>query len=59
MRKIKGRKLGALSLSLLLGLSLAGCGSTGKKTESTENKEALTKITFCLDWTPNTNHTGI
>ncbi len=59
MRKIKGRKLGALSLSLLLGLSLAGCGSTGKKTESTENKEALKKITFCLDWTPNTNHTGI
>ena len=21
--------------------------------------EELTKITFCLDWTPNTNHTGI
>ena len=24
----------------------------------TEDKE-LTKITFCLDWTPNTNHTGV
>lgn len=22
-------------------------------------QEDLTKITFCLDWTPNTNHTGI
>ena len=23
------------------------------------NAEELTKITFCLDWTPNTNHTGL
>lgn len=22
-------------------------------------KRSFTKVTFCLDWTPNTNHTGI
>ena len=26
---------------------------------SAANAEGLTKITFCLDWTPNTNHTGL
>ncbi|MBQ3184672.1 MAG: ABC transporter substrate-binding protein [Firmicutes bacterium] len=30
---------------------MTGCGS--------EEESGLTKITFCLDWTPNTNHTGI
>ncbi len=31
--------------------AMTGCGS--------EEESGLTKITFCLDWTPNTNHTGI
>lgn len=59
MRKIRGRKLGALCLGLLMGLSLVGCGLADKQPGSAENKKDLTKITFCLDWTPNTNHTGI
>jgi len=34
-----------------MALAMTGCGS--------EEESGLTKITFCLDWTPNTNHTGI
>jgi ABC-type nitrate/sulfonate/bicarbonate transport system substrate-binding protein len=35
--------------------ALCGCGSDSEKTETTD----LTDVTFVLDWTPNTNHTGI
>lgn len=38
---------------ILIFLGLAGCASTEK-----ENGE-LKKVTIALDWTPNTNHTGI
>ena len=41
----------ALLLTAVLALSLAACGKTVK-----ENNP---KITVVLDWTPNTNHTGI
>lgn len=34
-----------------MAFAMTGCGS--------EEESSLTKITFCLDWTPNTNHTGI
>ena len=34
-----------------MAFAMTGCGS--------EEESGLTKITFCLDWTPNTNHTGI
>ena len=34
-----------------MAMSLAGCGSTGNTD--------LEKVSFVLDWTPNTNHTGI
>lgn len=38
------------------GLALTACsGSKGSATDSA----GLTPLTFCLDWTPNTNHTGI
>lgn len=40
-----------LTISMLL-LTLTGCSNT-----KTEN--GLEKITFVLDWTPNTNHTGL
>lgn len=45
------KKLLAITLSVLLVLSLAACGSK----EDTD----LTEITVALDWTPNTNHTGL
>ena len=54
--------------------SMAACGNTdtgnnaGNASESSsaaaentskKDNKKLTKITFCLDWTPNTNHTGL
>ena len=41
-------------LVLLLALCLA-CMISAASAET----EQLTKIVFCLDWTPNTNHTGV
>lgn len=56
------KKLCAAVLTGAMVLSLAACGSSKesaeKETDDGEQKE-LTKITFCLDWTPNTNHTGL
>lgn len=46
------KKFLAVFLAALLGFSLVAC--TGGKTDNKELKE----ITLCLDWTPNTNHTG-
>ena len=43
------KKLFALLLAVILVLSLTACG--GEKTAD--------QITVVLDWTPNTNHTGI
>ena len=55
------KKITAIALSGAMVLGLAACGSgSGNESASTEgNAQELTKITFCLDWTPNTNHTGI
>ena len=64
------KKLGAALLTgaMLIGLcacgnASAGAGSSSSSDASGEAAESasdgdLTKITFCLDWTPNTNHTG-
>ena len=38
---------------VMLFTCLTGCGN------SNSNENGLTKITFVLDWTPNTNHTGL
>ena len=58
-------------ISALAFSMLVGCGAkedAGKTTTGTENTESLQaseeekeleKITFVLDWTPNTNHTGL
>ena len=46
-----------LAVMLVIGM-LTGCGTTENKTESADKKD-LEKITFVLDWTPNTNHTGL
>lgn len=45
----------AVMLSVLLFAAMTGCGL--KKEDADDGK--LKKITFVLDWTPNTNHTGI
>lgn len=46
--------LAGLLLTMLL--SLVGCKN---ETASVKKEEKKTKITFVLDWTPNTNHTGL
>ena len=48
---IKMKKITALMLCVILVFSFAACGKG-------EANEKLTEITVCLDWTPNTNHTG-
>ena len=49
-------------------LALAGCGSSdgsassgseGSSEGGSDSDSGLTQISFCLDYTPNTNHTGI
>lgn len=47
-------KATALLMTATMLVGLTACG-TAKEAENSE----LTKITFCLDWTPNTNHTGL
>ena len=44
------KKAFAVLLTFILLFSLAACGGKGE--------EGLTEIVLCLDWTPNTNHTG-
>ena len=41
----------------MMALTLTACGGSNGA-ESKNNKE-LEKVTFVLDWTPNTNHTGL
>lgn len=51
------KKLYIVVLALLLVFGLAACGDKGESSKN-ERKD-LEKITFVLDWTPNTNHTGL
>lgn len=44
-------------LAAVMVCSLAACGDKGAKTA--DDKKGLKKVTFVLDWTPNTNHTGL
>lgn len=46
----------ALLMAVFLVCSLFGCG---KKEGKEKDNDGLKKITVVLDWTPNTNHTGI
>lgn len=50
MKRRIARKLipGLLALALLASIPMAFAGA-----------ETLTPVIFCLDWTPNTNHTGV
>ena len=52
------KRLLAATLALGLSVSLAACGQETQDKPQDEEKE-LEKITFVLDWTPNTNHTGL
>lgn len=47
-----------LTAALTAGM-LAGCGAASQESGSAEDKKDSDEITFVLDWTPNTNHTGV
>ncbi|MGF9976200.1 ABC transporter substrate-binding protein [Viridibacillus arvi] len=46
-------------LLLVALLALVGCQSNESKGNDNDSKNALKKVTVVLDWTPNTNHTGL
>lgn len=56
------KKIFQLSIITLLLFVLASCGQDEKE-DTTKDKDKpadeLTPVSFVLDWTPNTNHTGI
>lgn len=54
------KRIAAGALASVLALSMAGCGNDGNGgTQGGDGTKDLKKITFVLDWTPNTNHTGV
>lgn len=48
----------AVLTAAAVAAALTACAGSGSETAATE-AEDLKKITFVLDWTPNTNHTGL
>ena len=48
----------ALLMATMMVMSFVACGNTSNTDNEKENKD-LEKVTFVLDWTPNTNHTGL
>ncbi|MEF9916090.1 MAG: ABC transporter substrate-binding protein [Lachnospiraceae bacterium] len=53
------KKLVAILLVMTIVLSAVGCGSKTDDKKTTDSDHKLKKITMVLDWTPNTNHTGL
>ena len=54
------KRMTAAALALVMALSLAACGPKDDASASgSGDKAELQEITFVLDWTPNTNHTGL
>lgn len=51
----KKRMVSIISMALASIMMLSGCGTSKKS----EGEEGLEKVKVILDWTPNTNHTGI
>ncbi len=43
----------------LLVFTMAACGEDEPETSENSGDDELTPVSFVLDWTPNTNHTGI
>ena len=50
----------AAALCVTMLAVLTGCKSSSQAAGTEDNKESKEeKLTFVLDWTPNTNHTGL
>lgn len=52
------RRILALLMATMMVVALVACGNTSK-TDGEKDIKDLEKVTFVLDWTPNTNHTGL
>lgn len=50
---------GVLGASALAGCSEGGSSAGAASGSAAAGASGLKKITFALDWTPNTNHTGV
>lgn len=48
-----------VTIILLITLNSSGCSFLGTKTEKAEKDKDPDKVVLTLDWTPNTNHTGL
>lgn len=59
MRRWFRKRFIAAFASVLTAAALAGCAAGTPETGSGGADRALRKVTLVLDWTPNTNHTGI
>ncbi len=73
MKSDHTKKLAAVSAAAAMVLALTACSgsktadttaaasetNTASEESSASDSKELTPITFCLDWTPNTNHTGL
>lgn len=53
------KKILAAVLTACMLISVAACSSSSDGGKKDSGSEDLEKITFVLDWTPNTNHTGL
>lgn len=65
-RKNISRMTLAVIMTVVLSVMLAGCGKSsasgtkqGGDSAAAASSKSLEKVTVVLDWTPNTNHTGI
>ena len=45
--------------AITLTILLSACGNSDGKDVKTEGQQELEEVTVVLDWTPNTNHTGL
>ena len=55
----KTKKILAILLAISLIFAFAACTKSNTDTQSDDTaKKELKNVTLCLDWTPNTNHTG-
>lgn len=52
--------LANILVCILAAAAVTGCGTQNSDSgQATADTAEMTKITFVLDWTPNTNHTGL
>lgn len=60
MKKNYIKKIVSIAVAMTMSFSLMACaGSENVSDTAKDSEKELTKVTFCLDWTPNTNHTGL